>query len=89
MLGYVRVVRVMKVILWYGRVVTVRGTPRYAGAGTGDAGIRWRWHGGRRGTLGLARGTPRGTSGGTGTPRGGGGNVICSNYCNCYATYNR
>jgi len=48
MLGYVRVVRGMKGILGYVRVVRVRGTPRYAGAGTGDAAVR----------RGLARGTP-------------------------------
>ena len=74
MLGYVRVVRGMKGMLGYVRVVRAlrivraRGTPRYAGAGTGDAAVR---RGLARGatqysTLGLAQGTTRGTSGGWG-----------------------
>ena len=34
MLGFVRVVRALM-------VVRVRGTPRYVGASTGDAAVRW------------------------------------------------
>ena len=56
MLGYVRVGRVVMAL----RVVRVRGTPRYDGAGTGDAAVRWGWHAGRRGGHREAGGTSGG-----------------------------